>query len=76
MVCSSENDKLAVAHDGPITPQISAAYELVEQEFFCIEILGGHGNFLGCTIQAGSYLGAYGMILADMLRRDMGLSAP
>jgi hypothetical protein len=73
-----ENDKLAVAHDEPSTPQINAAYKLVEQlkEFFCIEVLGGHREFAQMHGTNRPCPGAYGMILADMMRRDMAFSAP
>jgi hypothetical protein len=73
-----QNYKLAVARDEPPAPQIDVAYELVEQlkEFFCIEMLGGYREFARPHGTSRPSPGTHGLTLANMLRRDMGFSAP
>jgi hypothetical protein len=75
---SVETDKLPLGHDEPTPLQTNAAYELVDllNEFFCIEVLGGHREFALTHGTDRACPGRHGMILAHDLRRDMGFCAP
>lgn len=72
-------DKLDVVTDEPQGPQIEALYSLVKtlRTFFSITALGGHREFQRIATKDGRACpGVYGMILIDMLRRDLGMEGP
>lgn len=72
-------DQLDVNHDEPPEKQIEALYALVRalRQNFPITALGGHREFQKLATGEGRACpGAYGMILVDMLRRDLKLAAP
>lgn len=72
-------DKLDVVTDEPQGPQIEALYTLVKTlcKYFPISALGGHREFQRLATNEGRACpGAYGMILVDMLRRDLGMKGP
>lgn len=73
-----QKDKVAVVHDEPTEKQLEAASKLVKTllEFFDIKTLGGHREFAKTHGTSRACPGVHGMIIAEQLRRDFGLSAP
>lgn len=73
-----EKDKLAVAHDEPTDAQIKAVTALTKtlKAHFRINKLGGHREFAKTHGSSRACPGAYGMILANMLREELGVAAP
>lgn len=72
-------DKVDVSTDQPPEIQIRALYALVKtlRTFFPIATLGGHREYQRLANSEGRACpGTYGMILVDMLRRDLGLHGP
>jgi N-acetylmuramoyl-L-alanine amidase-like protein len=71
-------DKFAVDHDSPTEHQLVAASALCKTlaEYFHIRRLGGHREFLAIQGSSRACPGIHGMIVADMLRRELGVEAP
>lgn len=71
-------DEFAVDHDTPTEPQLDAAWALVKTlaDFFNIEKLGGHREFAKKLGTSRACPGVYGMIIAEQLRRELGVSPP
>jgi hypothetical protein len=73
-----QNDKVAVVHDEPTEKQLEAASALLKAllQFFDIKTLGGHREFAKTHGTSRACPGAYGMIIAEQMRRDFKLAAP
>lgn len=72
-------DKLDTVNDEPTAVQIKALTSLVRnlRAYFTIKTLGGHREYQRLASKEGRACpGAFGMILVDMLRRDLKLDAP
>jgi len=73
-----QKDQVAIVHDEPTEMQINAAYTLVKAllRFFEITTLGGHREFAKIHGSSRACPGAYGMIVAETMRRELKLKAP
>lgn len=73
-----QKDKVAVVHDEPTEQQLETISKLVRTllEFFDIKTLGGHREFAKTHGTSRACPGAYGMIIAEQMRHEFGLSAP
>lgn len=73
-----QKDEFAVDHDTPTEPQLDAAWALVRtlSDFFNIQKLGGHREIAKSLGTSRACPGAYGMIIAEQMRRDLKLAAP
>lgn len=71
-------DKFPSGHDDPTEPQLEAASTLCKTlaDFFTIHVLGGHREFARTHGTSRACPGAYGMIVAEQLRRELGAAAP
>ncbi|GKT00879.1 N-acetylmuramoyl-L-alanine amidase [Acidovorax sp. SUPP3434] len=75
---SVQADRLKVLHDEGTEQQISRTEALVGalKDFFPIRRLGGHRDFAKTVQTSRACPGIYGMIIADQLRKKLGLSEP
>lgn len=73
-----QKDKVAFRHDEPGEKQMRVADQLVKtlMEFFPIKKLGGHREFAITHGTSRPCPGAYGMIIAEEMRRIFNLAKP
>lgn len=71
-------DALDTTNEEGTDQQYEAASVLIAtlKQFFLIETLGGHREFAKTKGSSRACPGAWGMIKAEMLRKDLGLKAP
>jgi hypothetical protein len=71
-------DAADTSHDEPTERQLEAASALTKvlTQFFPIKTLGGHREFAKRKGSSRACPGAYGMIVAAQLRRELSLTAP